>query len=112
MVNPGERHLAMLPAVAHHYGLVNDRYESAQKKFQRNSSMLVYDVCEYPKNLRYLFQMANEYNHMADRRTAAVLHDGAASSGNVALLKQALADFPPFHEEIRAILTEMKFGKE
>lgn len=73
MVNPDERHLAMLPAVAYHYGFVNDRPELAQKKFQRNISILVYDVYEYPKNLRYLFQMANEYNHMTDRSTAIQL---------------------------------------
>ena len=37
-------------------------------------------------------------------RMAVALADGRASHENVALLKQALAVFPSFHEEIRGIL--------
>lgn len=39
---------------------------------------------------------------------ALVLSDGRRTRENVALLKQALAIFPPFHEEIRELLTQMK----
>ena len=38
---------------------------------------------------------------------ALVLADGKASHENVMLLKQALAIFPAFHEEIRSILAEL-----
>ena len=36
-------------------------------------------------------------------RMAAVIADGRASSGNVALLKQALEIYPGVHDEIRGI---------
>lgn len=41
-------------------------------------------------------------------RMAMVLVDGAASSENVSLLKQALEIFPSFHQEVRYILTELR----
>lgn len=41
-------------------------------------------------------------------RMAVVLADGTANSENVAILKQALEIFPPFHEEIRSILMELR----
>lgn len=45
---------------------------------------------------------------LAAYRMAAVCADGKASSENVVALKQALELFPPFHEEIRDILVELK----
>lgn len=51
----------MLNSYAHHYGFVNDRPDKVKEKFLRNTSILLYDVYEYPNDLRYLFQLANEY---------------------------------------------------
>lgn len=44
---------------------------------------------------------------LAAYRMAVVLADGTASSENVAILKQALEIFPPFHEEVRSILMKL-----
>lgn len=45
---------------------------------------------------------------LAAYRMAVVLADGTASSENVAILKQALEIFPPFHEEVRSVLMRLK----
>ncbi len=47
---------------AHHYGFVEDRPEWKKEKFLRNTPILLYDVYEYPDDLRYLLQLANEYS--------------------------------------------------
>lgn len=54
---------------AHHYGFVNEP-ERMQTKFMRNATILLQDVYEYPKNLRYLFQLANEYKTFKEDDTA------------------------------------------
>ena len=62
-----------LSSYAHHYGFVNDRQEEMQVKFQRNVSILVQDVFEYPENTRYLFQLANEYKAIQNNDVAISL---------------------------------------
>lgn len=63
----------MLQSYAHHYGFVNDRPEKVKEKFMRNASILLYDVYEYPTDLRYLFQLANEYSCVHSREVAISL---------------------------------------
>jgi hypothetical protein len=41
-------------------------------------------------------------------RMYVVLVDGRATKENVEILKQALAIFPSFHEEIRTVLKELR----
>lgn len=50
-----------LSSFAHHYGFVNDRPDRLETKFLRNATILLEDVREFPEDLRYLFQLANEY---------------------------------------------------
>lgn len=59
-----------LASYAHHYGFVNDRPDKMRAKFQRNASILIYDVYEYPEDVRYLFQLANEYKVVKSANTA------------------------------------------
>lgn len=59
-----------LSSYAHHYGFVNDRPDKMRAKFQRNAEILMYDVYEYPEDLRYLFQLANEYKGIKSTNTA------------------------------------------
>ena len=51
----------LLHSYAHHYGFAQDNAEKKREKFVRNTHILLQDVYEYPWNLRYLFQLANEY---------------------------------------------------
>lgn len=44
----------------HHYGFVHDNEQQLQEKYIRNTRILLQDVYEYPGNLRYNFQLANE----------------------------------------------------
>ncbi len=55
---------------AHHYGFVNDRPDRLRAKFQRNAAILLQDVYEYPEDLRFLFQLANEYKVIQSNDTA------------------------------------------
>lgn len=59
-----------LHAYAHHYGFVGDRPDKGQAKFQRNATILLGDVYEYPEDIRYLFQLANEYKGTSEVKTA------------------------------------------
>ncbi|MCM1188080.1 MAG: methyltransferase domain-containing protein [bacterium] len=59
-----------LMSYAHHYGFVNDRPDKMRAKFQRNANILIYDVYEYPEDVRYLFQLANEYKGIKSTNTA------------------------------------------
>lgn len=52
---------------------MNDKPQKAAQKFLRNVSILIYDVYEYPRNLRYLFQLANEYNVLDDKNISTRL---------------------------------------
>lgn len=74
----------MLQSYAHHYGFVNDQPEKVKEKFMRNASILLYDIYEYPKDLRYLFQMANEYSCINSRSVAVELF-----AQTIALAKEA-----------------------
>lgn len=51
----------VLHSCAQHYGFVRDDPGKTRDKFMRNTSILLQDVYEYPEDLRYLFQLANEY---------------------------------------------------
>lgn len=73
LVRSGHIRIAVLPSYAHHYGFVNDKPQKAAQKFLRNVSILIYDVYEYPRNLRYLFQLANEYNVLDDKNISTRL---------------------------------------
>lgn len=59
-----------LMSYAHHYGFVNDRPEKVKTKFMRNANILLQDIYEYPENVRYLFQLANEYKTIKEREVA------------------------------------------
>lgn len=73
LVRSGHLRIAVLPSYAHHYGFVNDKPQKAAQKFLRNVSILIYDVYEYPYNLRYLFQLANEYNILDNKNISTQL---------------------------------------
>lgn len=49
-------------AFVHHYGFVVDQPEKKLSKFKRNVKHLLYDVYEYPDNLRYILQLAQEFH--------------------------------------------------
>lgn len=51
----------VLHSYAHHYGFVSDDPEKVRAKAMRNIPVLLQDVYEYPMELRFLFQLANEY---------------------------------------------------
>lgn len=76
--------ICQLKSCAHHYGFVQDKPERVKEKFMRNTSILLYDVYEYPENFRYLFQLANEYRVTGKRDTAAKLF-----AQTIALAKEA-----------------------
>lgn len=73
LVAPGTVKTYLLSSYANHYGFVHDRQKKLKEKFMRNTSILVQDVYEYPKDLRYLFQLANEYTVIKERDTAIKL---------------------------------------
>lgn len=50
----------MLQDYAHHYGFVRDDEQKGREKYQRNCAILLQDVYEYPLDLRYNYQLANE----------------------------------------------------
>lgn len=60
-MDPACNRACLLHSCAHHYGFVADDVEKKQNKFLRNTPILMQDVYEYPEDLRYLFQLANEY---------------------------------------------------
>lgn len=70
---PGFGRIGVLHSYAHHYGFVSDNPERRQEKFLRNASLLLQDIYEYPENLRYLFQMAQEYAAVFQNETAVRL---------------------------------------
>lgn len=61
VVEPGYDRVCVLRSYAHHYGFVSDNSEKTQEKFMRNASLLLQDIYEYPEDLRYMFQLAQEY---------------------------------------------------
>lgn len=73
LVVPPPVHSMMLQSYAHHYGFIHDRPEKMKEKFLRNTSILMQDIYEYPEDLRYLFQLANEYTVIKERDIAIKL---------------------------------------
>ena len=61
----------LLYSYVHHYGFARDSEQKLMDKFMRNTAILLQDVYEYPYNLRYLFQLANEYRCI-DRNDVAI----------------------------------------
>lgn len=49
-----------LESVAHHYGFAHDDPQKEYQKYLRNAEGLLFDMCEFPENLRYNYQLANE----------------------------------------------------
>ena len=47
---------------AHHYGFVKDDVQKVMQKYKRNVSLLLFDIYEYPTQLRYNYQLAKEMN--------------------------------------------------
>lgn len=60
-----------IPAIANHQGFQRISQEKTLQKVKRNLSLLYYDMYEYPLDIRYIFQTANEFNTMGDYRSAA-----------------------------------------
>lgn len=60
LIVPGTGKCCQLSAYTHHYGFVSDDEKKAEEKYVRNVSILLFDLYEYPENLRYNFQLANE----------------------------------------------------
>ena len=54
----------VLHSYAHHYGFASDDPQKVEAKVMRNVPVLLQDVYEFPENLRYLFQLANEYRNL------------------------------------------------
>ena len=63
----------VLRSYAHHYGFVGDRPERSREKFIRNTTLLLEDIYEYPMDLRYQFQLANEFLAAHHNETAMKL---------------------------------------
>lgn len=60
MIVPKKARNCQLFSYSHHYGFITDDREKARKKYIRNATILLYDLKEYPNNLRYNFHLANE----------------------------------------------------
>lgn len=73
LTESGSDTVFVLHSYAHHYGFVSDDPEKVRKKVMRNVPILLQDVYEYPENLRYLFQLANEYRNLHCTETAVGL---------------------------------------
>ncbi len=71
MVEASFNKTCLLYSYVHHYGFARDSEKKTRDKFMRNTSILLQDVYEYPCNLRYLFQLANEYRCI-DRNDIAI----------------------------------------
>lgn len=61
LTEAGDARVCVLRSYAHHYGFASDNQEKSRQKFQRNTVLLLQDAYEYPEDLRYLFQLAQEY---------------------------------------------------
>lgn len=52
--------MCQLDSYAYHYGFAKGDAAKTKEKYKRNMSCLLYDVYEYPDDLRHNYQMANE----------------------------------------------------
>lgn len=73
LTEPGCSRVCVLHSYAHHFGFVGDEPERQQKKFLRNTALLLQDVYEYPEDLRYLFQLAQEFATIGQSEIAVKL---------------------------------------
>lgn len=62
-----------LSCYAHHYGFIHATKEHKLEKYRRNVSLLLYDILEYPDDLRYNYQLANEF-HVMDYKKEAMAY--------------------------------------
>lgn len=88
----------VLDAYAHHYGFAADRTEKQKEKFRRNTKILLQDIYEYPEDIRYLFQLANEYHVIGDQDTAVKLF------AKVAAIAEEIGDKRKMENSIALIL--------
>lgn len=65
----------------HHYGFARNDKKKVEEKCKRNLQGLIYDVYEYPEDLRYNYQFANEYQVINDYENAAKLFLRGTSMG-------------------------------
>ena len=66
-----EKDLYCLNDIAHHTRFHRDNKEDLVIKVKRNLSFLYFDLYEYPRNLRYTYQIANEFNVLFQANYAA-----------------------------------------
>lgn len=59
--SPRHGSIICLSSYANHEGFAKDNMTKVFEKCKRNVSKLIYDVWEYPRDLRYRFQLANEF---------------------------------------------------
>lgn len=57
-----EKALCYLNDIAYHIRFYQDNKEALMAKVKRNLSFLYFDLYEYPRNLYYTYQIANEFN--------------------------------------------------
>lgn len=69
-----------LSCYAHHYGFIHNK-DNRLDKYQRNASLLLYDVSEYPDNLRYSYQLAKEFHVMGYYKEATAYYLRGISIG-------------------------------
>lgn len=70
-----------LHSYAHHYGFARDNMERVVEKSKRNLLGLIYDLYEFPEDLRYNYQFANEFQVVGDYRSAALFFFRGVSMG-------------------------------
>ena len=64
LVPPLSARLYQLSCYANHYGFIHEKPEHKLNKYKRNASLLLYDILEYPNDLRYNYQLAHEFHIM------------------------------------------------
>lgn len=64
IILPEHFKVSQLSSYVHHYGFARDDERKLKEKYKRNASILLKDVYEYPTNLRYNFQLANEIKNV------------------------------------------------
>lgn len=79
-----KEHLCYLKDIAHHTGFHRDDKDAFLAKVNRNLSSLYFDLYEYPKDLRYIYQIANEFNAIFQAKYAiAYLYRGLSVNREV-----------------------------
>lgn len=84
LVNIMDKDICFLRDVAHHTGFHRDSKEALVAKAKRNLASLYFDLYEYPKDLRYTYQIANEFNViLLPKYAAAYLYRGLSVNKEV-----------------------------